>query len=215
VLNDAASGIIWGGRVNFGLGIKHGWRALGKPRYVTRAVGNIVYEIDGMSATNVYEEYFACGLTELRKDLRHISILYPIGIYLASEQEYLLRNLLSIKDNGSLVFQGNVPEGSLIRLMIGTKESCLAATQAAVDEAKKGFLNQPANLVLVFDSISRYTLLRRDMDKEMEIIQKGFGSKTPIIGLCTYGEQAPLKAIDYKGKVYLHNQTITVLAIGG
>ena len=215
LLSDAACGIVLGGKLNFGLGIKHGWKPLGKPRYVTRSVNNIVYEIDGISATNLYEDYFACDLAKLKKEVKRISMFYPIGIYLVSEKEYLLRNILSIEDNGSLILHGNVPQGSLIRLMIGSKESCLAATQAAIDEAKRTLLPRSAQFVLVFDSISRYLLLGRGVHKELEILKANFGSDTPLMGICTFSEQAPLKSIDYRGRAYFHNQTITVLAIGG
>jgi len=223
VFSDAACGILWGGKLNFGLGIKHGWKPLGKPRYVTNSRGNIVYEIDNASATKIYEEYLACNLNELRKELKYISIFYPIGIHLPGEEEYLLRNILSIEEDGSLVLQGDVPQGSQIRLMIGTKESCLAATQQAVEEVKK-VLPLPIierkkktsnNFVLVFDSISRYLLLRRDANKELQIIKEGLGQDTPIIGIYTYGEQAPLMATSYQGRSYFHNQTITILAMGG
>jgi len=224
VLTDACIGVLLGGgKINFGMGIKHGWKPLGKPRKVTLSKGNIVFEIDEQPAVKLYEEYLALGLSELKKQLKHISILYPLGIYLPGEDEYLLRNIVSVENNGALRFQGDVPEDSLVRLMIGTKESCLSATRQATAETKMGLYGPIFNVakkeikyfVLVFDSISRYMLLRREATKEVEIIKEAFGKDTPIIGLYTYGEQAPLKAINYRGRAYFHNQTITILAIGG
>ena len=197
------------------MGIKHGWKPLGKPHHVTRSRGNIVYEIDGAPAVKLYEDYLACDLNTLRKELKRISILYPIGVYLPGEEEYILRNILAIEDNGSLIFQGNVPEEDLIRLMIGTKESCLSAVYQALDEAKKGLFGRMGKFVFIFDSASRYILLGRQADKELEIIKKGLDKDTSIIGLYTYGEQAPLRAINYQGRAYFHNQTITILAMGG
>lgn len=216
VLTDASAGILLGGgRLNFGMGIKHGWKPLGKPRQITLSRGNMVFEIDGAPAANLYEEYLAQDISELKKQLKRISILYPLGIYLSGEDEYLLRNISSVQDNGSLFFQGDVPQGSIIRLMIGTKESCLVATRQAAEEAKIGLKKGIEYFVLVFDSVSRYMLLGREAAKELEIIKEVFGSDTPIIGLYTYGEHAPLKAIDYQGRTYFHNQTITILSIGG
>lgn len=215
MLDDTALGVLLGGKLNFGLGIKHGWQPLGKPRWVTRSSGNIVYEIDGISAAKLYEEYFSCDLMKLKKNLNRISVFYPLGVYLAGEKEYLLRNILSIQDNGSLIFQGDVPEGSPVRFMIGTKESCLQATREALYEAKKSMGLHPISFVLLFDSLSRYILLGREAHKELEIIKDGLEKDTPILGLYTYGEQAPLTAVNYRGKAYLHNQTITLLAIGG
>ncbi len=215
VLSDAACGVLWGGKINFGLGIKHGWKPLGKPHRVSRATNNIVYEIDNAPAVNMYKEYLAYDLAKLRRELKYISIFYPIGIYLAGEDEYLLRNILLIQDNGSLIFQGNVPQDSRIRLMIGTKESCLAATSQALNEAKDALLGRQLGCVFIFDSVSRYMLLGRQAKKELEIIKENLAQDTPIIGLYTYGEQAPLKALNYRGRTYFHNQTITILGLGG
>lgn len=207
--------MLWGGKLNFGLGIKHGWKPLGKPRTVTQSLANVVLTIDDRPAAQLYTEYLACDMEKLNKELKYISLFYPLGLYLEGEDEYLLRNITAINSDGSLVLQGNIPEKSKIRLMIGTKESCLLATQQATDEAKAAMGHNPVDFVLVFDSVSRYMLLGRDAHKELEIIKKGFDEGVPVIGIYTYGEQAPLKSLNYYGKAYLHNQTVTILAIGG
>ena len=214
VLNNAACGILLGGKFSFGLGVKHGWQPLGKPHIVTRSNGNVVYEIDGAPASRMYEDYFACDLNKLRQELKRISILYPIGIYLPGEYEYLLRNILSVENNGSLVCQGDIAQDSQIRLMIGTKESCLSSTQQAIEEVKKGLRGHISRFILIFESVSRYTLLGRQVNKELGMIKNAFSEGTPIIGIYTYGEQAPLRALNYEGKTHFHNQTITILGIG-
>ncbi|MFA4842457.1 MAG: FIST N-terminal domain-containing protein [Candidatus Omnitrophota bacterium] len=213
IFTDAAAGVLWAGRLHFGSGVKHGWRPLGKPRHITRSRENIVQEIDGQPAVKVYEEYFAETIEQLRKDLKRISVFYPLGIYLAGEKEYLLRNILSIEDDGSLAFQGDVAQGSLVRLMIGTKESCLEATYQAVQDVKRSLGNKKISLALVFDSASRYILLGRQAGRELDIIRQGLGEDTPVIGIYTYGEEAPLRELYYLGKTYFHNQTITILGI--
>lgn len=215
MMSDAACGIVLGGKLNFGIGVKHGWKPLGKPRRITRSTGNVVYEIDGVAAANIYEEYLASDAQQLRKELKRISILYPLGVYLPGEEEYLLRNLVSIQEDGSLVLLGNVPQDSLTRLMIGTKESCLEATKQAIEEVNRGLFGRKINFVLVFDSISRYILLGRQAEKELNIIRESLNPDAEIIGVYTYGEQAPLMAINYQGRTYSHNQTVTVLGVAG
>ena len=214
VLGDSACGILWGGRMHFAIGIKHGWQPLGKPRMVTRAKNNVVYEIDGAAAVTFYEDYFNANLATLRRELKRISILYPIGIHLPGEEEYLLRNILSIEADGSIVFQGTVPEESQIQLMIGTKESCLQATREAADQIKRNMVNSPLDFLLIFDSVSRYILLGRKAHQEIEVIKKHLGYDIPILGVYTYGEQAPLKAVNYQGRAHFHNQTISLVGIG-
>ena len=67
-----------------------------------------------------------------------------------------------------------------------------------------------ARRFFVFDSISRYFLLGRQAEKELQIIRDGLGHDVPIAGIYTFGEQAPLKSINYLGQTYFHNQTITI-----
>ncbi len=214
VLTDAACGLVWGGKLRFGVGIQHGWKPLGKPRTVTRAAGNIVFAIDGASAVRMYEEYFGLSVSQLRKELAQLSVRYPLGIYLPEERTYLLRTLLHIHEEGSLEFQGNVPEGSALRLMIGTKESCLQATKTAVEEAARELPLSQAKCALVFDSLSRSVLLGRDIYRESALLKNHFGA-LPFIGICTFAEDAPLHSLNFRGRAYVHNQTITVLTIGG
>lgn len=222
ITNDACVGILWGGKFNFGLGIKHGWKPLGKPHTVTKASGNIVDEIDARPAVKFYQDYLGCDLARLKKVLKQVSIFYPIGLNLSGEAEYLLRNILSIENNGAIRFQGDVPESSTIRLMIGTRETCLEATRIAAVEAKNSMPEihgrepdgKKTKIALVFSSISRYMLLKRDAARELKIIKEVLGPDIPILGLYTHGELAPLRAINYRGQVYFHNQAVTVLIIG-
>jgi len=230
LLTDGAVGILFGGKIIFNLSSRHGWKPLGKIRRITQSKGNILIKIDDRPAVSLYEDYFARDLPSLKKDLKYLSTLYPIGIYLEGEEEYLLRNILYIEDDGSLICQGDVPQDSTIRLMIGTKESCLSATQQATEELMRGIstsvsIKKQINIVFIFDSASRYVLLRRSAEEELKLVQNTVqknipnkleysDSNIPIIGLYTYGEQAPLKALYYMGKSHFHNQSIVLTTIG-
>jgi hypothetical protein len=219
VSNGSIVGLLWAGKVNFGLGIKHGWKPLGKPHRVSASDKYIIKEIEGKPAVSLYQDYFAKNIPELKRELKRISRLYPIGINISGEEEYLLRNILFIRDDGSLICQGDVPTDSQVRLMIGTKESTLAATEEAAKQAKQAQAlktlptQEQISIIFVFNSISRLYLLGRHIIDELAIIKSHFPGK-PIIGLCTYGEQAPLKAMDFTGKAYCHSQTITVVTMG-
>ncbi len=212
VFSDGASGMLWGGKLRYGLGIKHGWKPLGKPLKITQATGNIVYEIDHRPAAQVYGKYLSKSVSELTQEIRHITTFYPVGIYLPGEDEYLLRNILAVKSN-ALIFQSNVPQDSTIRLMIGSKDACLTAASQAAEEAKKGLAGQTPSVVFVFNSTSRYLLLKRRAKQELEVIKEHF-KNVPLVGIYTYGQEAPLKAVNYLGSTYFHNQTILILALG-
>ncbi|MEK9149712.1 MAG: FIST C-terminal domain-containing protein, partial [Candidatus Desantisbacteria bacterium] len=212
----SAVGILWTGGINFGIGIRHGWKPLGRPRQVTAAHRNIIKTIENKPAVNVYEDYFGKKIKELRYPmLARMAILYPLGIYLAAEHDYILRNVLGVLEDGSLIFQGDIPQGSEIRIMIGTKESALEAAKEAAQEAKAALSGRQIKTALIFDSISRNKLLGRAAFSEIEIVKDTLGKDVPIMGFYTYGELAPLKALDYRGESYFHNETINIFALGG
>jgi len=215
VLNNSAVGILWTGGINFGIGIRHGWKPLGRPRQVTAAHRNIIKTIENKPAVNVYEDYFGKKIKELRYPmLARMGILYPLGIYLAAEHDYILRNVLGVFEDGSLIFQGDIPQGSEIRIMIGTKESALEAAKEAAQEAKAALRGRRIKTAIIFDSISRNKLLGRAAFSEIETVKEILGEDTPIMGFYTYGELAPLKALDYRGESYFHNETINIFALG-
>lgn len=214
ILNNALVGTILSGEGSFGYGLRHGWHPLGRPYVVTQSAGNIINTIEEEPAIQIYKNYFKKSTEELNALLMRISILYPLGIYLSGEEEYLLRNVLRIRPDGSLVCQGDVPKGSEVRIMMGTKESALQATKQATWEsvnAQKGI-----NLLgaLVFESVSRINLLGHRANEEIHIIKSILGRETPLVGVCTFGEQAPLKSLEYRGESHFHNETIAILTIG-
>lgn len=223
VLTDSCASILLGGKVSFGLGTKHGWKPLGKPHTVTNSAGNFVKSIDARPAIELYEQYLSHKLSQLKKEINHLSVFYPIGLFIEGEDEYLLRNVVGIYEDGSIECEGDVPEKSTIRLMISTKETCLEATQQAAREALKALSSQTfrarkdstSKVVIAFSSFSRYNLLKRDAKKELDIIKDVVGPNVPIIGMYTSGELSPLKSTSYKGQIYFHKQAISILILEG
>ena len=162
----------------------------------------------------MYEDYFGAESEMLYKmKLSRIAVLYPLGINVAGEDEFILRSVIEARPDGSLVCQGDVPVGSEINLMIGSKDFCIQAAKEAAQEAKKALKDRLPSLIIVFDSISRNKLLGRRAFEEIRSVKEILGRNVPLIGLYCYGEVAPLKALDYRGTSYFHNETIAILAI--
>jgi len=214
ILKSSATGLLLGGHINVGVGGRHGWRPLGKPRIIDGADMNIIRSIDGKKAASIYEEYFGEEANALRtSSLGQMAILYPLGIYMKGSDEYLLRNAVEILSDGSIVCQGEVPLGSELHLMIGNKESCHQAAEEAAQEAHKNLLGKKANLIIVIESMARLKLLGRGAFKEINRIKAVFGSDVPIIGMFANGEISPFQTIERVKKPHLQNESIVVLAI--
>jgi len=213
ILHNAACGILWGGKLNFNLELGHGWQPLGKPRYVTRSQGDIVNEIDGVPAANLYKEYFAKEIPELKRELKRLSVFYPLGLRISEKKEYLLRSIVAIENDGSLVFRGEVPPGSSVRLMISSKEACLLSASNVAKTALRNVGGKKIKFAFVLNSLSRNILLGRQAAQEIKTIQDILGEDVPLSGIYTSAEQAPLNSINYLGKTYFHNNSIALLTI--
>ncbi len=214
ILTHAATGLIIGGHSTVGVGCHHGWRPLGKPRLIDKAEDNVIKVINGKKASDLYEEYFGDDAKDLQSTrFAQMSILYPLGVFVEGSDEYLLRNVVSVHGDGSIVCQGNVPEGSEVHIMIGNKESCKLAATKAAEDAKKELGDKKAKLVLVIESMARLKLLGDEAFEEIENIKHVFGASVPIFGMYANGEVSPFQTMEKFKKPYLLNESIVIAAI--
>lgn len=217
ILSYSAAGILWSGNCECTVTTGHGWKPLGRPLTITGSGINRIKTIEGKPALKLYEDYFGENAADLKQSrLSKIALLYPLGFYMSKEDGYILRNVCAVDDDGSLILQGNVPASSEVHLMIGTKGSLIEATKQAANQAKTYLekKNKKIAMAIISDSFSRYKLLGRNSNKEIEQITAVFGAKLPIIGFYSFGEQAPLSALNYIGRSYILNESISILAIG-
>ena len=215
VVSRSIVGVLLGGPLALGVGCEHGFAPISKPRRITRARANILYELDRQPATSVYEEYLG---SEVIERMRHAGftrqhLAYPLGIQCEPSDPRLLRNVVSFGDDGSLLCSGEVPEGAWLQLMIGSHTLALEAARRAAQEAIRP-LNQIAG-VLVFDSIARRKLLGpRHAAMEIAQIRSVIGSSTPLVGCYTYGEQGPLGPSAVHERTAIQTGSVLVIALG-
>ena len=216
VLSGAIVGVLFGGGVKMGVGVEHGFAPISKPRQVTRAQANILYELDQQPAASVYEEYLGPELVQQMREegLMHRGIAYPLGIQsAASSSEWLLRNVLAFGPDGSLSCTGDVLEGSWLQLMMGNRELALEATRKAAEQAIRP-LNRVA-CAIMFDSAIRRRLLGSDYTtREIAQVREVVGPSTSLVGCYTYGELAPSTASLSGERTSIQTGSILVLALG-
>ena len=214
VFSDSVVGILLGGEISVGVGIRHGWHAIGKEHEVTQAHGNIIEKLDGKEALRIYQDYFGDEAEKVRQlSWAKIGTTYPLGMSIADEEECLIRYAFKATPEGALVCAAEVPQGSQVRLMIADKEGILNAAREAAIKAKEDLEGAKISAVIIFDSIARKRVLGRHTLEEIKLIKRTLGEAAPIIGFYSYGQQAPLKAERYIGKSYFHNETVVVLSL--
>jgi len=184
-----------------------GWDMFGPERKVTRAKANKLFEIDGNNALELYKIY----LGKYADELPGSALLFPLAVTLPGHNESVVRTILSIDaTDQSMVFAGDVPEGSLVRFMKANFDKLIdAATQAALQSFSERIEYTP-KLALLISCVGRKIILDKRIDEEVDAISDTFGDSTFLTGFYSYGEISPLSR---NNPCELHNQTMTITTI--
>ncbi|MFO0723498.1 MAG: FIST N-terminal domain-containing protein [Myxococcota bacterium] len=199
----------YGDGLRIGHGARGGWDIFGPERVVTKSKANVVYEIDGQPALQLYKTY----LGERAKGLPGTALLFPLSLRESSgADKHLVRTILSIDEKDqSMTFAGNLPEGSLVQLMRANFDRLVDGAHEAA-EVTAGTAPDPAgpHLVLAISCVGRRIALGQRTEEEVEAAFEPLPKDSKMIGFYSYGEISPFAA----GRCDLHNQTmcITMLA---
>ncbi|MEO6150857.1 MAG: FIST N-terminal domain-containing protein [Mucilaginibacter sp.] len=193
----------YGDKLHVSHGSSGGWDEFGPERTITRAEKNVLYEIDGKNALDLYKEY----LGDYVKELPGSALLFPLSIRINGSDKNLVRTILAIDENEkSMTFAGNLPVGSKVRLMKANFDKLVKASS----EAAKNTIFIPGNdaqLAILVSCVGRKLVLNDMIDDELEAAKNILGANTAMAGFYSYGEISPFS----KGsQCELHNQTMTI-----
>lgn len=219
ILSNSVPAVLLGGNMRVGIGVRHGWVPVGRPRKVTRSSGHIIYQLDGRPAISIYEDYLGIKREELLQEpLANVTITYPLGTEAHGQSEYLLRDAIRVGRAGSLICTGDIAQGSEVCLMIGGYESALEAAQQAACDAADRVGRSQLNGALVFCSVARQKMLGSEFQGEIDVIRDALGGAgLRLGGFYTYGEIAPAgskwRPSQAKENVF-HNESVVVVGLG-
>ncbi|MDO8594414.1 MAG: FIST N-terminal domain-containing protein [bacterium] len=207
------------GAFKIGIGVKHGWIPVGLPKKVTKSSGSVLNELDGKPAISIYEEYFGPEqAAELKTEtLAKLAITYPLGMRVEGSEELLIRDPITVDASGSITCAAEIPQGSEIRLMIGSREEAVKVAKEAAANAVAQLDGAKPKAVIIFNCIARSKLFGDRSGEEIDAIQEAVGRETPLIGFYTYGEQAPLGGEVRnmsKCNSAFHNETVVIAVLG-
>jgi hypothetical protein len=201
----------YGSSVRIGHGSAGGWDEFGPRRRITRSRGNVLFELDGEPALDLYERYLG---EEDVKGLPGTALLFPLRIRNPERPDHdIVRTILAVDQKArSMTFAGDVPEGWVAQLMRGNFDrlaagAAKAARQAAASNAERRSGDQVAVLV---SCIGRRLLMGQHTIDEVEAANSELGPDVSRLGFYSYGEISPHSA---SGVCELHNQTMTVTTI--
>lgn len=195
-----------GEKLEVAYGSKGGWQAFGPVRRVTRAEKNVLFELDGRPALEVYKKYLGPKATELPAS----GLLYPFCILSDSQTETgLTRTILAVDEKtGSLTLAGDVPHNGLLRLMHTDNDGLIKGAADAARQAHSMLpISEGDSVALMVSCVGRKLVLGTDVDSEVDAVRDSLSQNTTLTGFYSYGELCPFLS---KQDCQLHNQTMTI-----
>jgi len=195
----------YGQHLQVGYGSMGGWDSFGVDREVTRSSGNILYELDGHPALELYKRY----LGDHAANLPASAMLFPLSLRLTDSDTSLVRTVLAVDESdGSMIFAGDIPQGEYVRLMKANSDRLIDGAHGAAEMSKTSLLNATPDLAILISCVGRKLVLKQRVEEELEIIREAIGNVASITGFYSYGEICPIKP--FEPHCELHNQTMTI-----
>ena len=204
VLSNSAPFLLFSGPISFSFGVESGWKPVGKKGTVTRVVGNILYEIDNIPATDYYQHYLNIELSEVVPE-------YPLAVYVENAEDYYLRNPVYFnKEDGSISFMGDVPLNATVQITHVERDGIIRATKESAAKATRGFKGSDPALAICFSCAGRKLVLGTRTQEEYQALEKN-NANLKVAGFYSYGEIAPLES---NAISRFHNETFITLVLG-
>ncbi len=213
----ASDGLAWAmlrGKVRVLSAVSHGCVPIGGRRTITRARGNVIYEIDGRPALDVLKEYLLPEeIDNWDKAVISLCLGFKTPAHLEGYDEYMIR-FIPARDEAacSISIQTEVPTGGDVwmtrrdpsKMELGVKRVARELPALAGGE-------QPL-FVLQFDCCGRGRVILPEPAKfsMLQELQRSVGADAPWLGLYTLGEIGPIGPHNC-----FHNYTVVLAAAYG
>lgn len=198
---------LYGSRLRVGYGSLGGWDSFGPERLITRSSANVLYELDGRSALDLYKQY----LGEHARDLPASALLFPLSLRLAPNEEPVVRTILGVDETKqSMTFAGDVPVGAHAQLMKANFDRLIDGATGAACACRQALGSAATDLALLISCVGRKVVLQQRIEEEVEAVRDVLGEGAALTGFYSYGEISPFTP---GARCELHNQTMTITTL--
>jgi hypothetical protein len=212
VVQDAATCVLISGDMAAEFGVTHGAVPLGMEATITKAKGNVIYEIDDRPAYSAWKEQTGSGESFSTNDIS----MWAIGIRLPEniQGDYegcVTRTLFKFDpEQESIWLQSEIPEGTRVLLHHRTFEAVKDRAVAMAERLKDGIGGRAPLFALSFECGARSSpFLGIDgAAEEVRKVQETVGGDIPWLGMYAWGEIAPLGGVNY-----FHNYTFPMCVV--
>jgi hypothetical protein len=182
----------------------------GTPSILTRSNGQLVEEIDGRPAEEVYLEQLGfTGVAFDDDEFEAMAITHPIA-QPELHGDFRLRHVIGRTEEGGIVLGTGIPASAVIEFTELDFEELLASGAASVHTAIGALGGAVPKAAVIFDCAGRRRALQEGIPQEVEAITAAFGDQPPpTVGLYTHGEVARLRGA--KGD---RNHAVVTVAFG-
>lgn len=198
----------YGQALKIGYGSLGGWDPFGPQRTITKSKNNILLEMDGKNALQLYKEY----LGELAKGLPASGLLFPLSLSVkdkTGKEVQVVRTLLNVDESEqSMTFAGDMPEGVKAQLMKANFERLIDGAEKAASMSLESLVGSKPELAILISCIGRKLVLKERTVEEIDAVRSIIGQQAAITGFYSYGEICPTAATEKQCQ--LHNQTMTI-----
>lgn len=201
VSGGGVSGLLFAPSVAVAVAHTQGCLPVGPVRTITASDDNIILEIDGRPALDVFKEDIG---PELAADLRQVAGVICAGLPIpgSDTQDYLVRDLVAIDPRaGWLSIAERVITGQSLLFTRRDPDSAAADMRRMLDSLKKRVRATPKGAVYV-SCIARGPSLFGAANAELTMIREAFGD-VPLAGFFASGEVSHNRLYGYTGVLTL------------
>jgi small ligand-binding sensory domain FIST len=184
--------------------VAQGCRPVGEPMFVTRADGNILFELDGRRAIEVLHELH---LRSSKEDQALFRSSLFLGLVMHADEEsyrqgdFLIRNILGIDPKtGALAVGGTLHEQQVVQFHLRDARTSAEDLDALLARHQAAAAGPPAG-ALLFSCLGRGKHLYGKPDHDTEAFRRHLGP-VPLGGFFCNGEIGPVE-----GRTFLHGYT--------
>jgi hypothetical protein len=194
----------YGKKLKIGYGSMGGWDSFGLERRITRSEGNVLYELDGRSALELYKEYLGPHAAQLPAS----GLLFPLTVRANGSSETVVRTILAVDEAAqSMTFAGDIPQGGMAQLMSANFDRLVDGADGAAKACCRKIGDGRAELAVLISCVGRKLVLQQRIDEEVEAVVGVLGNRAVTTGFYSYGEISPFTP---NAQCALHNQTMTI-----
>jgi hypothetical protein len=193
----------YGSNLKVGYGAYGGWDAFGIERTVTKSDGNVLYELDGQPALDLYKEYLGAEAEKLPGS----GLLFPLAIRRTASDVQIIRTIDKVDEAKKAVrFSGDIPQGWTAQFMRGDFGHLAEGAKEAARRAQTQ--GDGPQVAIAVSCLGRQLLMGQRVSDELGALTETFGADTPVLGFYSNGEFS-----HQQGKrTIFHNQTMTITA---